>query len=154
MAHRPAARQQNVRPNEKLYSRAWRLAEWFVGRPLATKSSGSPYFTFFGRQSFFFFDDTYPQSLQRKSPGLALRIGFPFWQDMARSPYLSKLDGAAAVFTCRDWRQSRLSRWSRRVASANRKSFLARVGMQLPSLHHRLYAAADKRPQCKRRAKN
>jgi hypothetical protein len=36
------------------------------------------FFTFFGSQSFFFFDATTPHSLQRQSPGLALRIGFPF----------------------------------------------------------------------------
>jgi hypothetical protein len=37
---------------------------------------------FFGLQSFFFRLATNPQSLQRKSPGLALRIGFPFWHDI------------------------------------------------------------------------
>jgi hypothetical protein len=41
------------------------------------------YFTFFGLQTFDFFAVTNPQSLQRKSPGLALRIGLPFWHDMA-----------------------------------------------------------------------
>jgi hypothetical protein len=39
--------------------------------------------TFFGWQSFFFFDDTTPQSLQRKSPGFAFRIGLPRWHDIA-----------------------------------------------------------------------
>jgi hypothetical protein len=43
------------------------------------------FFTFLGSQSFVFFADTKPHSLQRKSPGLALRIGFPFWQLMAVS---------------------------------------------------------------------
>jgi hypothetical protein len=38
------------------------------------------FFTFLGSQSFFFFDVTKPHSLHRQSPGLALRIGFPFWQ--------------------------------------------------------------------------
>jgi len=42
-------------------------------------------FTFFGSQSFFFDFDTKPHSLQRQSPGFALRIGFPFWQLMAKS---------------------------------------------------------------------
>jgi hypothetical protein len=42
-------------------------------------------FTFFGSQSFFFFDATTPHSLQRQSPGLALRIGFPFWQLTAQT---------------------------------------------------------------------
>jgi hypothetical protein len=41
------------------------------------------YFTFFGLQSFFFFDETTPQSLQRKSPGFAFRIGLPRWHDIA-----------------------------------------------------------------------
>lgn len=40
----------------------------------------SYFFTFFGSQSFFLVAETKPHSLQRKSPGLALRIGFPFWQ--------------------------------------------------------------------------
>ena len=41
------------------------------------------YLTFFGWQSFFFFDETTPQSLQRKSPGFAFRIGLPRWHDIA-----------------------------------------------------------------------
>ena len=45
----------------------------------------SPSLTFLGLQSFFFRLVTNPQSLQRKSPGLALRIGFPFWHDIAVS---------------------------------------------------------------------
>ena len=45
----------------------------------------SPSLTFLGLQSFFFRLATNPQSLQRKSPGLALRIGFPFWHDIAVS---------------------------------------------------------------------
>jgi hypothetical protein len=36
------------------------------------------FFTFLGSQSFFFLEVTNPHSLQRQSPGLALRIGFPF----------------------------------------------------------------------------
>jgi hypothetical protein len=36
------------------------------------------FLTFFGSQIFFFSDVTKPHSLQRQSPGLALRIGFPF----------------------------------------------------------------------------
>jgi len=43
-------------------------------------SARSHFFTRFGSQSFFFFADTTPHSLQRKSPGFDLRIGFPFWQ--------------------------------------------------------------------------
>lgn len=37
------------------------------------------FLTFFGRHSFFFFLATKPQSTQRKSPGLASRIGLPCW---------------------------------------------------------------------------
>ncbi len=54
------------------------------------KVPNSRYFTFFGRQSFFFLDDTTPQSLQRKSPGLALRIGLPFWHDIVDFRLLAK----------------------------------------------------------------
>lgn len=35
----------------------------------------SYFFTFFGSQMFFFLDETAPQSLQRQSPGCALRLG-------------------------------------------------------------------------------
>jgi hypothetical protein len=57
-------------------------AESIVRREALVESSQGLYFTFFGRQSFFFLDETTPQSLQRKSPGLALRIGLPRWQDI------------------------------------------------------------------------
>jgi hypothetical protein len=40
------------------------------------------FFTFFGSQSFFLLFETKPHSLHRQSPGLALRIGLPFWQLM------------------------------------------------------------------------
>jgi hypothetical protein len=40
------------------------------------------FFTFFGEQRSFFFAATTPQSLQRKSPGLAFRIGVPLRQPM------------------------------------------------------------------------
>jgi hypothetical protein len=43
----------------------------------------SYHLTFFGLQSFFFRFATTPQSLQRKSPGFAFRIGWPFWHDIA-----------------------------------------------------------------------
>jgi hypothetical protein len=39
-------------------------------------------FTFFGLQRFFFFFATTPQSLQRNSPGFALRIGLSFEHDI------------------------------------------------------------------------
>ncbi len=42
--------------------------------------SAAYFLTFFGSHNFFFVDDTKPHSLQRKSPGLAWRMGFPFWQ--------------------------------------------------------------------------
>lgn len=37
------------------------------------------FFTFFGRHNFAFFLATKPQSMQRKSPGFASRIGLPCW---------------------------------------------------------------------------
>jgi hypothetical protein len=43
-----------------------------------TTSRAAYFFTFFGSQIFFFFEVTKPHSLQRQSPGLAGRIGFPF----------------------------------------------------------------------------
>jgi hypothetical protein len=74
--HDPASKWKMILPSRI-------RAEWpkllFDGQR-SRKVPGGRYFTFFGRQSFFFLDETTPQSLQRKSPGLALRIGFPFWQ--------------------------------------------------------------------------
>lgn len=45
---------------------------------IVTTSWRDYFFTFFGSQIFFFFEVTKPHSLQRQSPGLAGRIGFPF----------------------------------------------------------------------------
>jgi hypothetical protein len=42
-------------------------------------------FTFFGLQRFFFLFATTPQSLQRKSPGFALRRGLSFEHDIVFS---------------------------------------------------------------------
>jgi hypothetical protein len=65
------------------------------------------FFTRFGSQSFFFFFDTKPHSLQHQSPGFARRIGFPCWQLMAKSlagsrpSLLSTIDTGGRTENCR-----------------------------------------------------
>jgi hypothetical protein len=55
------------------------------------RSSPGYFFTFFGSQSFFFFAETKPHSLQRNSPGFALRIGLSFWQPTAVARSVGRL---------------------------------------------------------------
>lgn len=65
-----------------------RCTDWTRVDPLGhrpRRGRSRHFFTFFGSQSFFFLAETKPHSLHRQSPGLALRIGFPFWQLIRRS---------------------------------------------------------------------